>query len=175
MLPAGEKPRAKAERVVEEAVRLERLTGDLLAFVRTGAIHRAPVDPVALVREAVESVSGDVTVVADGAPARWSLDAARIREVIVNLVDNAVAAGPPVRCTVRRVNRMLVIEVADCGPGVPEDERDKIFEAFVTHKTNGTGLGLAVVRRVVELHDGTIVVDQGPDGGALFRVEIPEA
>ena len=176
MLPAGEKPKAKAERVVDEAVRLESLTNDLLRFVRTGEITRAPVDPGALVREATESIQskGEIIVDTSGAPKTWPLDAARIREVIVNLVDNAAAAGPPVTATVKLANKHLVIEIADRGPGVPEDSRDKIFEAFYTGKTQGTGLGLAVVRRVIEQHNGTISVETNPGGGALFVTEIPE-
>jgi len=173
--PEGDKQRTKADRVVDEAVRLEQLTNDLLRFVRTGAIQRTAIDPAALVREAAGSVPGDVTVETSAAPATWSLDAARIREVIVNLVDNAVAAGPPVAVAVRTDQRTLVIEVADHGPGVPADEREKIFEAFFTGKTQGTGLGLAVARRVVELHGGTLTVHSSPRGGALFRAEIPES
>ncbi len=174
MLPPGEKPRAKADRVVDEAMRLEQLTNDLLQFVRTGTIQRTPVDPAALVREAATSIAGDITIEADGAPAQWSLDAGRIRQVVVNLLDNAVAAGPPVTVRVRRDRGALIIEVTDHGPGVAEDDRDKIFEPFFTGKTQGTGLGLAVVRRVVELHRGTIAVLPTPGGGATFRAEIPE-
>lgn len=174
-LPDGEKPRAKAERVVDEAVRLEQLTNDLLKFVRTGAIHRAPVDPAALVREAAGSIPGEVSVETAKAPPTWSLDAGRIREVIVNLVDNAVAAGAPVVATVRTEGKRLVLEVADHGPGVPEEDREKIFEPFHTGKTHGTGLGLAVARRVVESHGGTLSVLSAPSGGALFRAEIPES
>jgi two-component system, NtrC family, sensor histidine kinase HydH len=173
MLPEGEKPRAKAERVVEEAIRLEKLTNDLLRFVRTGSIHRESIDPAELVRDAATSVPGDVTVEADGAPRTWLLDEARIREVVVNLVDNAVAAGPPVTARVRGENGKLVIEVADRGGGVPDEDREKIFEAFHTSKTQGTGLGLAVVRRVIEQHGGKIAVLANPGGGALFRAEIP--
>jgi two-component system sensor histidine kinase HydH len=175
ILPEGDKPRAKAERVVDEAVRLEKLTAGLLNFVRTGAIHRDPVDPGAIVREAALSVPGDVTVETAQAPASWPLDAGRIREVVVNLVDNAVAAGAPVVATVRTEGKNLVIEVADHGPGVPEDAREKIFEPFHTGKTQGTGLGLAVARRVVESHGGTLSVLSAPSGGALFRAEIPES
>lgn len=174
-LPEGEKPRAKAERVVDEAVRLEQLTNDLLKFVRTGAIHREAVDPAAIVREAASSVPGDVAVDTSTAPASWSLDAGRIREVVVNLVDNAVAAGAPVTATVRAQGKRLVIEVSDHGPGVPEEDREKIFEPFQTGKTHGTGLGLAVARRVVESHGGTLSVATAPSGGALFRAEIPES
>ena len=175
VLPEGDKPRAKAERVVDEAVRLEQLTNDLLHFVRTGAIRREPVDPGALAREAATSIPGDVTVDTAAAPPTWSLDAGRLREVVVNLVDNAVAAGPPVHVTVKAAGRLLVIEVADHGEGVPEESRDKIFEPFFTGKTSGTGLGLAVARRVVELHGGTLTVHSAASGGALFRAEIPES
>ena len=173
MLPAGEKSRAKAERVVDEAMRLEKLTNDLLKFVRTGTIERATADPATIVREAVSTVAGEVTIDTSAAPKTWSLDAGRIRELVINLVDNAVAAGPPVAVTVREQERKLVIEVADRGEGVPESEREKIFEPFHTGKTQGTGLGLAVVRRVIEQHGGTIAVLSNPGGGALFRAEIP--
>lgn len=169
------KPRQKAARVVDEAVRLEQLTNDLLRFVRTGEIRREPVDPAALVREAATAVSPEVTVDTSQAPRKWSLDAARIREVILNLVDNGVHAGPPVHVWVRTVQKRLVIEVADRGPGVPAEVRDKIFEAFHTGKTQGTGLGLAIVRRVIDQHGGTIAVLDNPGGGALFRAEIPES
>jgi len=174
MLPAGEKPRSKAERVVDEAVRLEKLTNDLLKFVRTGELRRAPTDPAALVREAAGSIAGEVVIDTGAAPGVWSLDPGRMREVVVNLVDNAVAAGPPVHATVRAAAGRLVIEVADHGPGIAEEDRERIFEPFFTGKTQGTGLGLAVVRRVIEQHGGTIAVLANPGGGALFRAEIPE-
>jgi two-component system sensor histidine kinase HydH len=190
MLPGGDKPRAKADRVVDEAMRLEQLTNDLLQFVRTGTINRAATDPAQLARDAAATVrrklnptaddsqvvgsGAQITVATDAAPETWSLDAGRIRQVLINLLDNAVAAGPPVTVAVRRERDHLVLEVADRGPGVPDDNRDKIFEPFFTGKTQGTGLGLAIVRRVVELHHGTIAVYPNPGGGAMFRAEIPE-
>ncbi len=188
MLPGGDKPRAKADRVVDEAIRLEQLTNDLLQFVRTGAIERTPIDPAALVREAAAAVTDKVdttrdlaslaslvTIDTSAAPPLWSLDPGRIRQVVINLIDNALAAGPPVTVVVRRTRGHLIIEVADRGPGVPEDDRDKIFEPFFTGKTQGTGLGLAIVRRVVELHLGVIAVHPNPGGGAVFRAELPAA
>jgi len=169
-----DKARGKAQRVVDEAVRLERLTHDLLAFVRTGELTRGEVVPAELVREAASSIDPAIEVDDAGAPARWSLDRARMREVVVNLLDNAIAAGPPARASVRGERGRLVIEVCDRGSGVPAAERDRIFEPFHTGKTQGTGLGLAIARRVVELHRGTIAVDEAPGGGARFRIEIPE-
>jgi signal transduction histidine kinase len=125
------------------------------------------------VREAAESVKGDVSVDTARAPRTWSLDASRIREVVINLVDNAVAAGEPVTVTVSTEDKKLVIEVSDKGPGVPAEEREKIFEPFFTGKTQGTGLGLAVVRRTLELHGGKIEALDNSGGGARFRAEIP--
>ncbi len=178
MLPAGDdaptlKARAKAQRVVDEALRLEQLTVDLLAFVRTGALARTPVDPGALVREVAASVAEGITVDTTGAPPLWSLDGARVRQVLVNLLDNAVAAGPPAQARVRAEGGQLVLEVSDHGPGVPAGDRDKIFEPFHTGKTHGTGLGLPVARRIVEQHGGALTVLDAPGGGALFRVAIP--
>jgi two-component system sensor histidine kinase HydH len=173
-LPAGEKPRAKAERVVDEAVRLEKLIQDLLAFVRTGTIERSAYDPAILARDAASAVQGEVVVEA-GAARTFQLDGARIREVLVNLIDNAVAAGPPVRVVVAFEGDRLIYEIIDHGPGVPAGDRDTIFEPFHTGKTRGTGLGLAIAKRLVELHRGTIAVDDAPGGGARFRIVLPEA
>jgi two-component system sensor histidine kinase HydH len=165
-----DKQKAKAQRVVDEAIRLEKLVADLLAFVRTGELHRAPVAPASLVA-AAEGVEVDVA----SAPATWSLDEVRMRQVLGNLIDNGLAAGGPVTVQIVAERGRLVIEVGDHGPGVPAEDRDKIFEPFFTKKTRGTGLGLAIVQRVVELHGGTITVRDGTSGGAVFRVEIPEA
>jgi two-component system sensor histidine kinase HydH len=173
-LPAGEKPRAKAERVVDEAVRLEKLIQDLLGFVRTGTIERSAYDPAILARDAASAVQGEVVVEA-GPVRNFQLDGPRIREVLVNLIDNAVAAGPPVRVVVAVEGDRLVYEIIDHGPGVPAGDRDKIFEPFHTGKTRGTGLGLAIAKRLVELHRGTIAVDDAPGGGARFRIVLPEA
>jgi len=175
-LAPGEKPRQKADRVVAEAVRLEALTNNLLAFVRTGAIQRERIDPAVLLREAVQTVDPEAIEIDDaGAPPAWSLDAERMRQVLTNLLDNAVQAGAPVRAQVTQENGRLHFVVEDHGAGVAPEDRERIFEPFFTQRARGTGLGLAVAKRVVELHEGTIVVDAAAGGGARFRVAIPEA
>ena len=67
----------------------------------------------------------------------------------------------------------LLLEVRDNGPGVPADERDRIFEAFVSTKEDGLGMGLSIAKTVVELHGGRIVCTDNESGGATFRVVLP--
>ncbi|HTJ46514.1 MAG TPA: HAMP domain-containing sensor histidine kinase [Kofleriaceae bacterium] len=172
---SDDKPKAKAARVVDEAVRLETLTNELLEFVRTGELRRAPIDPSALLRDSAAAVSSSPELELDtsAAPERWSLDEARLRQVLINLIENAVAAGAPVRAIARTDRDTLVFEIIDHGPGVAADDAERIFEPFFTKKTSGTGLGLAVAKRVVEQHGGTIAVDRAPNAGARFRVTLP--
>ncbi len=174
-LPEGEKPRGKAERVVDEAVRLESLTNDLLEFARSGELRLSEVDPAALLRDAAAAVDAErIHLDIANAPATWSLDRDRLRQVLTNLLENAVQAGPDaVSAAVRRDGSRLVFTVRDRGHGIPEAELGRIFEPFFTLRTTGTGLGLAVAKRLVELHGGTITASNANDGGALFEVELP--
>jgi two-component system sensor histidine kinase HydH len=174
-LPAGEKPRAKADRVVDEATRLEMLSNDLLECARTGELRLRDVDPGGLVRDAAASVdAGRIEVDDAGAPRSWPLDADRIRQVLVNLFENALAiSDDTVRVGVRREERSLVITVRDHGPGIADADRPHLFEPFFTRRTRGTGLGLAVAKRFVDLHRGTITAENAPGGGAELRIVLP--
>jgi two-component system, NtrC family, sensor histidine kinase HydH len=162
--------------VVDEAVRLESLTADLLEYVRTGELHRREVSAAALLREAVEAVDAQaISLEAADSGAPWQLDPERMRQVLVNLLENAVAAGAPVRASLHEAGNQLRFVIQDSGPGVPPSERERIFEPFHTTRTRGTGLGLAVARRVVEQHGGSISVENAAAGGAIFSVVLPRA
>lgn len=175
MLEEG-KPRSKAQRLVDESVRLEALTNDLLEFARAGSLERGPVDPVTLLRESAAAVTDRVVEIdAEGAPATWRVDAARLRQVLSNLIENACqASDEPVMARVTREGNRLVISVRDRGEGIAEDALERVFEPFFTRKTRGTGLGLAVARRIVEGHGGTITAGNHAGGGAVFRISIPK-
>jgi two-component system sensor histidine kinase HydH len=174
-LPAGEKPRAKADRVVDEATRLEMLTNDLLEFARSGELHVREIDPTGLVRDAAAAVAPErITVEDAGAPRQWPLDPDRIRQVLLNLLENAVEISEgPVTVAVTRDERTLQIAVRDTGPGIADADLPHLFEPFFTRRVRGTGLGLAVAKRFVELHHGSIVVRNLPGGGAEVLITLP--
>lgn len=169
--------RRKADRVVGEAVRLEELTADLLSFIRSKQIERRQVDPRGVLEAAAADVGRDrVELEASGAPPAWSLDPGLLQQALANLLRNALQASPdgaPATASLAAEGESLVFRVRDRGAGVPEAERERIFEPFHTTRTRGTGLGLAVARRIVGLHGGTITARNHPEGGALFEVKIP--
>jgi len=107
------------------------------------------------------------------------VDETMLRQVLVNLLENAAAHDPgPIVLRARRAGTRLELRVADHGPGVPEAERERVFEAFERLRARdgvrgrGTGLGLAIVRGFVEAHGGTIHVETTPGGGATFVVSL---
>ncbi|HWI74762.1 MAG TPA: HAMP domain-containing sensor histidine kinase [Baekduia sp.] len=104
-------------------------------------------------------------------------DEEKLMSVVSNLMANAIRhapAGGVVRCSLGTAPGRLVLQVADNGTGVAPDQRETIFERYRRGaRSGGTGLGLAIVGEIVALHGGTVAVDDAPEGGALFTVELP--
>ncbi len=167
----------RADRVVGEAIRLETLTTDLLDFARTAPVALATVDPAELLRATVEEVApGRVEVDTTGAPASWSLDNDKLRQALANLIRNACQItddGRPPVASVTVADGDLVFAVRDFGPGIDPSDLGRIFEPFFTTRTQGTGLGLPVAKRIAELHGGSVHADSHPEGGAVFRILLP--
>jgi two-component system sensor histidine kinase HydH len=173
-LEGDPKKKAKVDRVVAEAERLEVLTTSLLEFVREGPIERTSIVPRELVDRALADVAEErVKVDLTKAPEALFVDPARLARCIQNLVQNALEADPDgeVALTIAREGSDVLVVVRDRGPGLPADK--PIFEPFVTTRTKGTGLGLAVARRIAEQHGGTLDGENHPSGGAVFRLRFP--
>lgn len=109
------------------------------------------------------------------------VDPDQLKEVLVNVMGNAMEAmAGPGRLRIEEsegfiepLGRVAVVSISDSGPGVPEEERERVFEPFHTTKEEGTGLGLPIARRIVAEHGGTLTVTQAKGGGAKFTIILP--
>ena len=183
--------RTALQETLAQAERLGTLVEDLLDLARAegtvGLVDPTPVDLGPLAADVAREVAGahgapPVVVFVEQGLVVWA-DEARLRQVLTNLLDNAVRHGSrDGRVAVvaqASADGGAVVEVQDDGPGIPADERSRVFERFrsgtgstAARATGGTGLGLAIARWAVQLHGGRIgVVDQGP--GCTVRVELP--
>lgn len=170
------------ESVTGELRRLERMVGTFLDLSRAGQLGRESVDVAASVRAAAELFAGearqrgvDLTVDAPE-PVTVRGDGERLRTVWNNLITNALqamGAGGAVTLRVRGDASGAVVEVADQGEGIAPEALGKIWEPFYSGRPDGTGLGLALVRSIVEKHGGEIDVESRPGRGATFRVRLP--
>ncbi|CAG0993749.1 partial Globin-coupled histidine kinase, partial [Gammaproteobacteria bacterium] len=103
-------------------------------------------------------------------------DMDQLRQVFLNLMMNAAQAmngQGQIDVLAARDNGKCRIEIADRGPGVSPEVRDRLFQPFVTSKHRGSGLGLAIAKRVIEAHGGTIALAPRPEGGTIARIEMP--
>ena len=178
-LEPGDPRRAQAQVVVDEAVRLEALTGQVLDFARTGQLNIEPADPTAVARSAADRAGVEpVDLRGPESLEPWPMDRPRMEQVLENLLVNAREASPEgeaVELTWSAEGNTLVYEVRDHGPGLDEAELERIFEPFFTRRVRGTGLGLSLARRIVEGHGGTLEARNHAEGGALFRVILPRS
>jgi len=187
-----EQQRRSVRIIGEEARRLTYLVENVLRFSRAerhaDRIAPEPTEAAPLVREIVDafaplarSAGARIEVEAqEGVVAHLDRDA--VRQVLLNLLDNAVKYGPRGQRIVvgaAREGGHLVLRVDDQGPGVPREERGRVWEPYrrlardVESATGGSGIGLAVVRELVELHRGETSVEDAPGGGARFTVRLP--
>jgi PAS domain S-box-containing protein len=180
----------RADKIVAAAERCVRIVRNFLALARKRAPERAQVDVNQAVRDAVELLAYELRTdavdlqldLAGDLPRPWG-DPHRLHQVIVNLMTNAHHAlrghAGPRRLTVATRaaagGRRVRIEVADTGPGIPTELRDRIFEPFFTTKPpgEGTGLGLPLCLSTVEEHGGTLTLESEPGHGATFVIELP--
>ncbi|MET9671327.1 HAMP domain-containing sensor histidine kinase [Streptomyces sp. NPDC006475] len=172
---------------VEDTVRLQQLAADLLLLARLDAGERpgsSRLDLAALVREETSQRTGDriAVVVEAGEGLDVTGSRGQLARVLGNLLDNAQRhARTSVSASVTRQGRQVVLSVADDGDGVPDSERERIFERFVrlddarSRDEGGAGLGLAIARDVAVRHGGTLEPGRAAAGGALFELRLPAA
>jgi two-component system phosphate regulon sensor histidine kinase PhoR len=187
-----EEARRFLEVIGRHTTRMERLVKDLLRLARLDArqepLERASCDVQQLFRSVVADLSSaidakrqrvSIDVPSEGTTV--SADPAKLHDIIRNLVENAVNYSPEdaeVRLAAARSNGQFTISVSDSGPGIPVDDLTRVFERFYRvdksrSRPGGTGLGLAIVRHLTELHGGTALAANRPEGGAVFTITLP--
>ena len=179
--------------VARHTLRMERLVKDLLRLARLDAgqetLDLAPCDIRALIHEVVSDLAPaldergqriDTTVAPDAET--WRGDAAKLHDVLQNLVANAMTYAPEhttIRIDASRADRRVAISVSDEGPGIPDEDLSRVFERFYrvdksrARDPGGTGLGLSIVKHLVELHGGEVLAENRAEGGARFTISLP--
>ena len=194
-------PAVFMDRIERESKRMSLLVEDLLMLARLDAqrpVERRPVDLLALASDAVHSARAvdaaqrareprrpiDLEIRPGTGTLEVRGDEARLRQVLGNLLNNALIHTPPdagVTVALTPAADDVVIEVADTGPGLPPGEADRIFERFYRTDTSrsrdsgGTGLGLSIVQALVAAHGGTVSVHSAPGEGTTFAVRLPRS
>jgi signal transduction histidine kinase len=178
-----------AEIIADELLRLRRLVNGLLLLAGTGdpqQLHREPVD--------VRDLAADAAHRWAAQPRRWSFDASkdaivlgdpdRLAVALDALIENAVQytrEGDTIEIRVLHRSDRVVVTVRDSGQGIDPQDLERIFDRFAradpsrSRHTGGFGLGLSIVRAIVEAHSGTVAVASRLGGGSTFRMELPAA
>src|SRR5437773_1281475 len=176
--------RENLEVIAQEIVRLDRVVQGFLKFVRPEEIKLAPVQVEALLSEvarlmAPEAVRAGARIVEDVVPELPPVagDAELLQQALTNLVTNAIQAMPK-GGTVTLGARIgpdgaVEIRVADEGVGIPAQDLERIFRLYYTTKPQGSGIGLSMVYRIVQMHDGRIDVESGVDRGSVMTMTLP--
>lgn len=173
----------KLQVVIQETARLEGMVKDMLEFGRPFELALSQANLNDLVKETME-VSKPIAAKAgvalktemDKSLPAVELDVSRFRQVLMNLIVNAIQSssfGEEIIFRTRRSKLEEIVEITDCGCGIPEEEGEKIFQPFFTTKKEGTGLGLAIVKKIVEAHGGRITFHPNKDKGTTFVVALP--
>jgi two-component system OmpR family sensor kinase len=164
------------------------LVEDLLTLARLDQVRdvtHGAVDLSVLARDAVDdarATSPDREIGLDARPVAVTGDADQLRQVLANLLRNALVhtpEGTPIEVSVNRENGAVKLQVRDHGPGLPTDDADALFERFWRAEggrergKDGAGLGLAIVAGIVDGHAGSVSATNAPGGGAAFEVRLP--
>ena len=167
--------------VLKETERLNVIIREFLEYARPAPLSRSEVNVAEILDEVLvllehRATPGTLKMIREFPPTlTWSVDRQQFRQVVWNLCLNALQAMPDggeLRVSAAAGGR-LVVRVADTGEGIPADDLGHIFEPFFSTKSDGTGLGLALVHRIVQDHGGDIDVQSRPGVGSAFTVSLP--
>jgi len=183
--PLERRTHQRAETLLREVERLDEIVKDFLRLARGFELSFAPVDLEVLVIELVRFVAPEneragiaVRTSLDPSARTVRADAKYLRLALLNLLVNARQAmeaqgGGDLFLETRARGDRVEVVVTDTGPGIPADQRERIFMPYVSTKKGGTGLGLPTARRILEEHDGELSVQSDPGQGTRFTLSLP--
>ena len=180
--PQDDRNAGFAQRIVAEVLRLENLVNDLLSYARADASPPAAVNLTELVNYTVSLVRNEAeqkdvaisTECAEGLQVRGNRD--RLGQVLLNLCKNALQSMPEggsLQIKAGTFDTHVILAVSDTGHGIARDGLERVFEPFFTTKARGTGLGLALCKKIVEEHGGTIRVESEMGKGTSIIIDLP--
>ena len=168
-----------------EIHRLDRVVKTLVDFTRPVELKLSDIDlrqvvddVVALAAPEASRQGVNIEAELDSEPVNVRVDADLVKQALLNVVLNGVQAMPhggPLKVIAERIGQAARIQVADAGEGIPPDVRDKIYNLYFTTKKSGSGIGLAMTYRVMQLHNGALDFESEPGKGTTFRMLLPVA
>jgi two-component system sensor kinase FixL len=191
LLAASEPNLERARQAMEHAVEQTRRSGEIIrrlrAFVARGEVARRTENVTKLIEEAsalalvgAKESGVKVLITMDPNLPEIPVDRVQIQQVLLNLIRNAMEAMQDsprreLKVVVSARESDVLVEVSDTGPGIAPEIADKLFQPFVTTKTDGMGIGLSVCRTIIEAHAGRLSTEPNPGGGSIFRFTLPAA
>jgi signal transduction histidine kinase len=182
---SDEKDHEKLDIIIQEAQRLENMVREMLDFSRPLELHASAHDLQPVIKESIEVVRDlaeekkvELRIQSAQDLPPWSFEAMRMKQVLINLLNNAVEASPEggiVSVATFQKGKNLFLEVSDQGSGIPSHKRSEVFLPFFSTKKGGTGLGLTIVKKIVEAHRGRVEILDNPKKGTIFRIVLPSA
>ncbi|HET7840817.1 MAG TPA: ATP-binding protein [Terriglobia bacterium] len=179
----GERVKPQIDTLSEEIRRLDRVVKTFLDFTRPVELRPSQADLEKIVREVftlaeplARQSNVNLVLQSNGALPSLTLDRDLIKQALLNLVLNgcqAMSSGGELRVTPRLLARHVELDIADQGSGIPPEVRPRLFSLFFTTKPNGTGIGLAMAYRIIQLHNGTIDYVSEVNRGTTFRIMLP--
>jgi len=173
-----------ANTIVQEAGAIKSLVDEFSNFARMPKIQLQEVDINDIIHQAIAPFRGIFSEVkfqtdfAADIPLSIKIDPEQMRRVFINLFDNAIDAmnkqgEVEIRTSFDKLQQRVSIEISDSGPGISEEDKDKLFLPYFSTKKKGTGLGLAIVNQIINEHKGTIHVEDNKPLGARFVIQLP--
>ena len=187
--PNTEEATLAIKRMIDEATRASDIITHIRKMARNSdsertlfSVDKVVTEALAITGRQLRSLGANVVLSLSSDPAEVCADRIQIQQVLINLLVNAAQAMSDTSSEERSIfvrSRLLdnhvQIEVADTGPGLPQEKAEQLFNAFYTTKAAGMGMGLSISKTIVEAHGGKILATSGEEGGALFKFTLPRA